>query len=276
MKRLTIAAVCTLALFTLPSAAAAQGRGKSGGPKPRPSGGAASHASSGSHGPKVSPAGGAAHKPGGPRPAATTRKTSPAPQAAGSKTHGPRSAAHSTPAGNTHASSKPDRASNSSASSAAGKNSNTAANTTTTSTATAPATGGTNTPAGAGNTGVLGPVQQKLQRNTQLASKLQSRLPAGTDLMTAASGFRNLGQFVAAVNVSTNLGLDFTRLKTSMVEGGSSLGQAIQSQRRTVDGNTEAVRAQRDADAMIRATESTGSNVTSGSSVTSGSKAKGR
>lgn len=94
--------------------------------------------------------------------------------------------------------------------------------------------------------------------------------------MTAASGFRNLGQFVAAVNVSTNLGLDFTRLKTSMVEGGSSLGQAIQSQRRTVDGNTEAVRAQRDADAMIRATESTGSNVTSGSSVTSGSKAKGR
>jgi hypothetical protein len=48
-------------------------------------------------------------------------------------------------------------------------------------------------------------VQQKLQRNTNLAAKLQGRLPAGADLMTAASGFKNLGQFVAAVNVSNNL-----------------------------------------------------------------------
>ena len=105
----------------------------------------------------------------------------------------------------------------------------------------------------------LTPVQQKLQRNTNLASKLQSRLPAGTDLGTAAAGFRNLGQFVAAVNVSNNLGLDFTTLKTAMVTDGKSLGQAIQSQKgTTVNATQQAQRAKRDADAMIRATEKNG------------------
>ena len=101
----------------------------------------------------------------------------------------------------------------------------------------------------------LTPVQQKLQQNTNLASKLQSRLPPGTDLNTAAAGFRNLGQFVAAVNVSNNLGLDFPTLKTAMVTDGKSLGQAIQAQKSTVDGTTVATRAERDADTEIRSTE---------------------
>ena len=104
----------------------------------------------------------------------------------------------------------------------------------------------------------LTPVQQKLQKNTNLAGKLQSRLPAGTDLNTAAAGFRNLGQFVAAVNVSNNLGLDFTTLKTAMVTDGKSLGQAIQSQKgTTVNATEQAHRAERDADTMIRSTEKT-------------------
>ena len=85
----------------------------------------------------------------------------------------------------------------------------------------------------------LTPVQQKLQRNTKLASKLESRLPKGTDLMTAADGFRNLGQFVAAVNASYNHDLDFTKLKTAMVDDGMSLGQAMKEQRtRTVTKDT--------------------------------------
>ena len=131
------------------------------------------------------------------------------------------------------------------------------AKTTTTSTTTTRNTSGTTTSTGTMIT--LTPVQQKLQRNTNLASKLQSRLPAGTDLGTAAAGFRNLGQFVAAVNVSNNLGLDFTTLKTAMVTDGKSLGQAIQSQKgTTVNATQEAQRAQADADAVIRATEKNG------------------
>ena len=77
----------------------------------------------------------------------------------------------------------------------------------------------------------LSPVQQKLQRNTNLAAKMQSRLPPGTDLMKAAAGFRNLGQFVAAVNASHNHGLSFVELKRRIVGQGMSLGQATQDLR---------------------------------------------
>ena len=52
-----------------------------------------------------------------------------------------------------------------------------------------------------------------LMQKTQLASKLSSLLPPGTNLQTAAGGFKNLGQFVAAVHVSHNLGIPFAQLK---------------------------------------------------------------
>ena len=109
-----------------------------------------------------------------------------------------------------------------------------------------------------GSTTTLSPVQLKLQKNTNLASKLQSRLPAGTNLTLAASGFRNLGQFVAAVNVSHNLGIPFAELKTRMVDQGMSLGQAIQDARpRATDTTVVARRAETDADALIRTTGQT-------------------
>jgi uncharacterized protein YoaH (UPF0181 family) len=72
----------------------------------------------------------------------------------------------------------------------------------------------------------LSKAQQKLRDNPNLYQKMRLRL--GSDPMVAASGFRNLGQFVAAVNVSNNLGMDFFRLKAMMVGRGMSLGQAIQ------------------------------------------------
>ena len=74
----------------------------------------------------------------------------------------------------------------------------------------------------------LSKAQQKLLANENLRNKMRARLPRGTDPMVAASGFKNLGQFVAAVNVSNNLGIDFTMLKGLMVNRGMSLGQAIQ------------------------------------------------
>ena len=109
----------------------------------------------------------------------------------------------------------------------------------------------------------LSPAQLKLQKNTNLAAKLQSRLPVGTNLQLAAAGFRNLGQFVAAVNVSNNLGIPFTELKKRMVDRGMSLGQAIQDTRpRTTDTTVIASRAERDADDLIRTTETTKSKKT--------------
>jgi len=52
-------------------------------------------------------------------------------------------------------------------------------------------------------------------------------LPAGTNLDAAANGFKNMGQFVAAVHVSHNLNIPFDRLKEKMITDHKSLGGAI-------------------------------------------------
>jgi hypothetical protein len=75
--------------------------------------------------------------------------------------------------------------------------------------------------------------------------------------MTAAEGFRNLGQFVAAVNVSNNLGIDFVNLKTSMVDDGLSLGQAIQTWKPTANSTQEASLAQSQATVIINTSSTT-------------------
>lgn len=133
---------------------------------------------------------------------------------------------------------------------------------------TTTATSNTSPNSGAGSTTTLSPVQQKLQKNTNLADKLLTRLPKNTDLMAAAEGFKNLGQFVAAVNVSNNLGLDFTELKTRMVDDHMSLGQAIQDTKKTADVETEVRRAETEADSMIKSTTNSTTSSTSTTSTT--------
>ena len=105
---------------------------------------------------------------------------------------------------------------------------------------------------------------QLLTQNTQLASKLTSLLPTGTNLQTAASGFRNLGQFVAAVHVSHNLDIPFAQLKCTELataaacpgmtvpSKGSHLGQAIQTLKPTMssaDSKSAAKQAEKEASA---------------------------
>jgi len=93
-----------------------------------------------------------------------------------------------------------------------------------------------------------GSISQKLASNTKLAGKLQSLLPAGTNLQTAASGFKNLGQFVAAVHVSHNLGIPFDQLKAKMLGPPSmSLGKAIQALKPAANAKAELKKAQHQA-----------------------------
>lgn len=101
----------------------------------------------------------------------------------------------------------------------------------------------------------LTPVQEKLQKNTNLAGKLQARLPAGTNLLDAADGFGTLGQFVAAVNVSANLKIPFEKVKTDVVTRKMSLGQAIHDLRPVSSAAVEAQRAEYEAQGMIARTE---------------------
>ncbi len=71
-------------------------------------------------------------------------------------------------------------------------------------------------------------VSEQLDHNTHLATQLQGLFPPGTDLKQAASGFKNLGQFVAAAHVSHNLGIPFDQLKAKMTGNSPvSLGKAI-------------------------------------------------
>lgn len=115
---------------------------------------------------------------------------------------------------------------------------------------------------------------QKLSKNSALRSKLESRLTAlgyeGT-VYEAAYGFKNLGQFVAATNVSRNLGISFGELKVQMTglsvdtDGTvlktdtsiKSLGQAIQTVKSSVDATAAAQTATTQADAEIQGTSTT-------------------
>jgi len=90
-----------------------------------------------------------------------------------------------------------------------------------------------------------------LHQQPQLASKLSTLLPPGTNLDAAAAGFKNLGQFVAAVHVSHNLGIPFDQLRARMVGANAvPLGQAIQALRpatTTTTVNREVKRAEDEA-----------------------------
>ena len=100
----------------------------------------------------------------------------------------------------------------------------------------------TNAKAGSNNSSSS--ISEKLTDNTKLASKLQNLLPAGTNLQQAAEGFKNLGQFVAAVHVSHNLGIPFDQLKAKMMgPPKESLGKAISQLKPTASSKAETKKA---------------------------------
>src|SRR6266545_4960969 len=87
-----------------------------------------------------------------------------------------------------------------------------------------------------------------LSRNSRLSTKLQSLLPPGTNLQQAANVFKNLGQFIAAVHVSHNLGIPFDQLKAKMTGSPpESLGKAIHDLKPVADAKTESKKANKQA-----------------------------
>jgi len=103
-------------------------------------------------------------------------------------------------------------------------------------------------------------VQKELQRNLVLADNLRSRLPSGTDVYMAAGGFRRLELFVATVHASNNIEIPFAELKRRIVNDGMTLGQAIQDIRPKSRYWQEARRAEDEAAATIRTSESVALN----------------
>jgi len=62
--------------------------------------------------------------------------------------------------------------------------------------------------------------------DSKLSARLTGLLPSGMTLTQAAAGFKNQGQFIAALEVSKNLGIPFADLQ-DRVTAGESLGAAI-------------------------------------------------
>jgi hypothetical protein len=72
----------------------------------------------------------------------------------------------------------------------------------------------------------------RLSANPATVARIQPLIPAGMTLSTAAAGFRNQGQFLAALNVAHNLNIPFSQLKAQMTgPANDSLGQAIHALR---------------------------------------------
>jgi hypothetical protein len=111
-------------------------------------------------------------------------------------------------------------------------------------------------------------MDEQLSRNKQLSSKIQTL--TGMNAQTACSGFKNLGQCVAAAHVSKNLGIKFGCLKYDMTgvapaagtscptttasssQGKMSLGQAIQTLSPTANSNLEAKKGKKQADQDLK------------------------
>ncbi len=117
-----------------------------------------------------------------------------------------------------------------------------------TKTATASTTGTTTTSGTTTHTTTLNPIARKISSHPQLASKIEAMLPAGMTLNQASRGFKNQGQFIAALHASQNLGIPFTQLRHEMVTEHESLGQAIHELRPGTNSTTAARRAEHDAD----------------------------
>jgi hypothetical protein len=91
-------------------------------------------------------------------------------------------------------------------------------------------------------------LETRIARNEKLHSRIQTLLPSGMTLGTAANGFKTEGQFISALHASRNLGMPFSDLKAKMTGSNPMpLGQAIQSLRPTSNGASEAAKAEKQA-----------------------------
>ena len=131
------------------------------------------------------------------------------------------------------------------------------------------------------------PIAAKLQ-NKPLGTRIEGMLPKGMTLDTASAGFKNQGQFIAAVHVSQNLGIPFADLKATMLgtsvpastaadtTSPMSLGQAIQRLKPFANATTEATRAETQAtrDLQTSSTPPTSTTTTPTSTTTTSTSTK--
>jgi hypothetical protein len=88
--------------------------------------------------------------------------------------------------------------------------------------------------AGAAGANFAARLTARMANDPTLAATVNSLLPMGMSVADAAKGFRNLNQFLTALNAAKDLGIDFKTLQTDMTgPGHDSLAQAILDQPKT-------------------------------------------
>jgi hypothetical protein len=127
----------------------------------------------------------------------------------------------------------------------------------------------------------LNPIAAKIASKPNLSARLTRMLPidprTGTTMTLdkASFGFKNQGQFIAALHVSQNLGIPFAELKRHMVTvtpgapgepatatQTGSLGRAIQASKTAADAPTEVRRAEAQASLDLHATVTASASAT--------------
>jgi hypothetical protein len=106
----------------------------------------------------------------------------------------------------------------------------------------------TPTPETTGNSSDFG---ERIERNPQLASRVHALLPPGVDLKTAADGFKNEGQFLAALHASKNLNISFGLIRSKII-GHKTLGQAIHELQSETNAKAAAKAAEDEAASDIK------------------------
>lgn len=134
--------------------------------------------------------------------------------------------------------------------------------TTTTTRKTSTTTNASNTT----TTTTMNPIATKIASHPQLKARVMAMIPAGMTLDQASAGFRNQGQFIAALHAADHMGCDtcFAQLKADMVDKGMSLGQSIQDVRQTnsTSAQTQATTAEREAETDLKVTTTTTTTTT--------------
>src|SRR5262245_16283596 len=101
--------------------------------------------------------------------------------------------------------------------------------------------------------------QERLEKDPEFKARITALLPKGMDLKTAEEGFKNHGQWIAAMHVAKNLNISFTELKAKMTGANpESLGKAIHDLRPALsekEANLEAEKAEKEAKADEKTTK---------------------
>ena len=116
----------------------------------------------------------------------------------------------------------------------------------------------TSTPTPTKPSTALNPIAAKIASKPQLNTRITAMLPKGMTLNQASRGFKNQGQFIAALHVSQNLGCDcFKQIKADMTVKHMSLGQSIQDVKKTANTTVEVNRAETEANLDVKSAVTT-------------------